>query len=117
MSVLQGALDSARSLTGARYGVMTPLDDDGEVLGLLSSGMTSEHAARLPEMRERFQPLWYLRDISEPIRVPDLPEYLRSLGLPEPPMPASAGPAVSFLAAPVTHRGRRAGQHLPGGQG
>ena len=29
--VLQGALDSARSLTGARYGVMTLLDDAGPV--------------------------------------------------------------------------------------
>ena len=30
-TVLQGALDSARSLTGARYGVMTLLDDLGAV--------------------------------------------------------------------------------------
>ena len=28
-TVLQGVLDSARSLTGARYGVMTFLDDSG----------------------------------------------------------------------------------------
>ena len=28
-TVLQGVLDSARSLTGARYGVMTLLDDSG----------------------------------------------------------------------------------------
>ena len=36
--VLQGALDSARSLTGARVGVMTLLDDEGRVQNFLSSG-------------------------------------------------------------------------------
>ena len=107
--VLQGALDSARSLTGARYGVMTPLDDGGEVVELLSSGLSAEIAARLPEIRERFQPLRYLRDISEPLRVPDLLAYIRSLGLPEPPIAVPAGKVVSLLAAPVTHRGRRLG--------
>ena len=30
-AVLQGVLDSARSLTAARYGVMTLLDDGGRV--------------------------------------------------------------------------------------
>ena len=36
--VLQGALDSTRSLTGARVGVMTLLDDEGRVQNFLSSG-------------------------------------------------------------------------------
>ena len=41
-SVLQGVLDSARSLTNARYGVMILLEDVGQVQGYLSSGMTAE---------------------------------------------------------------------------
>ena len=40
-TVLQGVLDSARSLTGARYGVMTLLDDGGPVEDFLSSGITA----------------------------------------------------------------------------
>ena len=43
-AVLQGALDSARSLTGARYGVMTLLDDGGGVREFLSSGLTDEES-------------------------------------------------------------------------
>ena len=38
--VLQVALDSARSLTGARIGVMTLLDDGGQVQHFLSSGFS-----------------------------------------------------------------------------
>ena len=45
--VLQGALDSARSLTGARYGVMTLLDDGGQVQDFLSSGLSAEESQRL----------------------------------------------------------------------
>ena len=41
-AVLQGVLDSARSLTSARYGVMTLLDDGGGVQGFLASGMKAE---------------------------------------------------------------------------
>ena len=46
-TVLQGVLDSARSLTAARYGVITLLDDSGGIPDFLSSGMTGEEAGRL----------------------------------------------------------------------
>ena len=39
-TVLQGVLDSACSLTGAHYGVLTLLDELGQVQNFLSSGMT-----------------------------------------------------------------------------
>ena len=38
-TVLQGVLDSAWSLTVARYGVITLLDDSGWIQDFLSSGM------------------------------------------------------------------------------
>ena len=41
-TVLQGVLDSACSLTGARYGVITLLDEAGQPMDFLSSGMTPE---------------------------------------------------------------------------
>ncbi|MCY4559746.1 MAG: hypothetical protein OXF79_25965, partial [Chloroflexi bacterium] len=46
-AVLQGVLDSARSLTSARYGVMTLLDGGGGVREFLTSGMTAGEAERL----------------------------------------------------------------------
>ena len=41
-SVLQGVVDSARSLTGARYGAITVLGEDGHLPDFIVSGMTQE---------------------------------------------------------------------------
>ena len=108
-TVLQGVLDSARSLTGARYGVITLLDDSGEVRDFLSSGMTAEEARQLWDLPGGTRLFEYLSGISEPLRLPDLLGHIRSLGLPEFRPPLALGPVVSFLAAPVLHRGERAG--------
>ena len=43
-TVLQGVLDSARALTNARYGVITLLDDAGQIQDFLSSGLTPEES-------------------------------------------------------------------------
>ena len=49
--MLQGVvLDSARSLTGARYGVVTLLDAAGGIQDLLFSGMTEQEAQQLRDM-------------------------------------------------------------------
>ena len=40
--VLQGVLDSTRTLTGARYAVITTLDEAGRVEDLRASGLTPE---------------------------------------------------------------------------
>ena len=40
-TILQGILDSARSLTDARYGVITTLNDAGQVEDFLASGPDS----------------------------------------------------------------------------
>ena len=108
-TVLQGVLDSARSLTGARYGVIALHDDTGVVEDFLSSGMTPDETSRLwtlPGWPSHFE---YLSRIPGPLRVPDLPGHIRSLGLPElvPPVPVSE--KVSFLAFPILHRGERTG--------
>ena len=108
-NVLQGVLDSARSLTGARYGVMTLHDDGGQVQDYLSSGMSYEEAGQLWDMPERWQLYEYLGSISQPLRLPDLLGHIRSAGLPEFPPPLAAEPVEAFLAAPVFHRGERVG--------
>ena len=46
-TVVQGVLDSARSLTGARYGVMTLLDDEGTVQDFQSLGMSAGEATSM----------------------------------------------------------------------
>ena len=108
-TVLQGVLDSARSLTGARYGVIALHDEAGNAGDFLSSGMTRDEAERvwrIPGWPEHFQ---YLSRIPGPLRVPDLLGHIRSLGLPEMAPPLAVSPRVSFLAAPVLHLGQRVG--------
>ena len=107
--VLQGVLDSARSLTGAQYGVITLLDDTGRVEDFLSSGMTAGEADELWVLPGGSSHFEYLGSISGPLRVPDLLSHIRSLGLPELSPPVEVSPAVPFLASPIFHRDERVG--------
>ena len=107
--VLQGVLDSARSLTGAHYGVITLLDDAGRVGDFLSSGMTAEEARRIWDTPDGMRIFDYLGSISEPLRIPDLLGQLRSMDLPEIFPPTSVDSVLSFLAAPLFHREERVG--------
>ncbi len=108
-TVLQGVLDSARSLTGARYGVITLLDGSGDLESVLFSGMTGEEARLFQDLPSGLQMFEYLSGLSQPLRVPDLLEHLRSKGLPDLEPPVAVGPAVPFLAVPVQHRDERVG--------
>ena len=108
-TVLQGVLDAARSLTGARYGVIALHGDDATAEDFLSSGMTVEETARLwtsPGWPSHFE---YLSRLPGPLRVPDLPGHIRSLGLPELIPPVAVSEQVPFMATPVLHRGERVG--------
>ena len=105
-TVLQEVLDSARSLTGARYGVMVLLDGSGGIQDFLGAGFTPDEARRLWELPEGLQFFEYLSGVPGPLRVGDLAGHLRSMDLPEfrPPFPLT-----SFLAAPIRHRGEGVG--------
>ena len=108
-TVLQGVLDSARSLTGARYGVLTLMDDSGDLQDLLFSGMTEEQGLQFDDIPGGVQLFQYLRSLSQPLRIPDLLGYVRSLGLPDLEPPIAIGPELPFMATPVLHRGERVG--------
>ena len=110
-TVLQGVLDSARSLTGARYGVMVLLDETGQAQDSLSSGMTSEEAEQVWSLPGRWQLFQYLGNLSEPLRIPDLLGQARSMGLTDFNVPLPVGSKVPFLASPVLSLGERVG-HL-----
>ena len=112
-TVLQGVLDSARSLTAARYGVMTLLDDAGGVQDFLSSGMTGEEAGQLWLTPDRWELFESLTGISEPVRVPDLVEHVRALGFTEFSIPLPVA-VFRFMASPMLHRGARVGHVFVG---
>ena len=116
--VLQGVLDSARSLTEARYGVMTLLDDRGRVQDFLSSGLTAGEAELLLLTPDKWQLFEALTNVSEPLRLPDVAEYVRALGFTEFSIPlAGWDGAFSFLASPIFHRGGRVGHVFVGDKG
>ena len=107
--VLQGVLDSARSLTEAKYGVMTLFDERASVQEFLSSGMTVAEARRIWETPDGQRIFEYMASLPRPLRVPDMLGHLRSLGLPEFPPPAGSGGTLPFLAAPVMRKEQRVG--------
>ena len=104
-TVLQGVLDSARSLTGARYGVLHLVDQSGRLEHYLFSGLTLEQT-RMPDGMTFFE---HLISIEEPLRVRDFHSYLEAQGLPDfrPPFPVSS--TLPFLVAPIRHWGERVG--------
>ena len=104
--VLPRVLDSARELTGARYSVITTVDDAGRLEDFSVSGMSAEEVGRLGQMPGGLQFFEYLNAIPGPLRVADFANHTRELGLPEfrPPVPTS-----SFLAVPIRHQGLSVG--------
>ncbi|MCZ0940415.1 MAG: GAF domain-containing protein, partial [Caldilineaceae bacterium] len=108
-AVLQSVLDSACSLTGARYGVLTLLDETGQADDFLSSGMTAQEAQGLWDLPDALTLFEHVGNIPEPLRLPDLIGHIRTFNLPEPPLPGNAIGPVRFLAAPILHAGERVG--------
>ena len=108
-TVLQGALDSACSLTGARYGVITLTGASGRMEDSVTSGLTPEEHRRFQDFPEGMLFFEYLNGISQPLRLRDFHSYMRSLGLPEfrPPFPVSS--PLPFLSAPIRHLGENVG--------
>ena len=113
-TVLQRVLDSACSLTGARYGVITLLDESGRIQDFLYSGLTPEESRQFAEFPNGMLFFEYLSSIGEPLRLRDFHSYARELGLPEfrPPMAVSS--PLPFLAAPIRHLGESVGAFYVG---
>ncbi len=105
-TALQGVLDGARSVTGAAYALITTLDDSGEVEDHVVAGISAEDAERLWENPDGPRLFDYTNALSGSLRVSNLEELTRSIGLLDfsPPVSISA-----FMAAPILHQGARMG--------
>ena len=104
-NVLQEVVDSARDLTGARYGVIISVDGSGQMEVFVTSGMSPEEHGLMQEMPGRWTLFGHFRDLNEPLRVQDIHAYTESLGLPE----FRVVPVAAFLGAPIFQRGERVG--------
>ena len=80
-AVLQEAVDAARTLTAARYGIVTTIDGTGEVRDFVSSGFTEEEHRQFADWIDGPRLFAHLRDLPGPVRINDLPALVSSLGL------------------------------------
>ena len=104
-TVLQEVIDSARVLTGTNRGVITMIDLHGDLRNILTSGFSDEEFQTIvawpdgPRLFEHLQ-----KDMGQPFRMTDLPDYLESLGLPVNPWALG-----TMHCAPMHHRGEHLG--------
>ena len=103
-TVLQEVVDSARALTDARYGLIATTDQAGEVQEFVSSGFTLDEHRQFIEWSEGPKLFAHLRDLPGPIRLADLPAFVRSLGLSTDLMRSK-----TFQGTPMRHRGIHVG--------
>ena len=82
-AVLQGVVNSAWSLTSSRYGAITVTVEDGHTSDFIVSGMTKEERQGLWNMPEGLGFFEYLSGLTEPLRVSNIDNHLRELGMPE----------------------------------
>ena len=103
-TVLQGVLDSARSVTGARYGVIVVLDSSGQIQDHLSSGLTADERRQLWKLPSPMPLVKRINTSPGPVRSRDFHGYIHAQGLPRYDLPMALPPVFPFMAAPVLHR-------------
>ena len=115
-TVLQGVLDSARSLTGATYGVAILLGDAGDVEHVLVTGMDEDEATGLRHIPGAADIFERISAIPHAQRMADFPAQMRAWGLPDFRWPIQLSDAPAFLAAPIRPRRRDRRQLLLPGE-
>ena len=103
-TVLHEILTSTRDLVGARYGVITTIDETGQPQDFVFSGFSPDEEQLLMEWAPASRFFEHLRDLPGPLRLADLPAYIRSLGYDPDPMMST-----NFQATPMRHRGVHVG--------
>ena len=111
-TVLHEALRSARALTGAHFGVIATLDETGELRDFVSSGMSEETLRSMREWPDGHKAFGFLRDLSGPLRTPDVSAYLKSLGCRVDGFP----PCETFQGTPMRHHGTHVGNFYLAGK-
>ena len=103
-TVLNEVVESARALTGARYGAIATIDDASVPQDFVTSGFTAEEHRKLVEWPDGPRLFEYFRDLPGPLRLADVPDYVRSLGF-----STDRLPSKTFQGTPMRHRGVHVG--------
>ncbi len=112
-TVLDEVMESARTLTGARWGALASVDEAGAPRDFLTSGFTPEEELELLAWPHSLSLFEHFRSLPGPLRLADLGTYVRALGI-EPIRMFSR----SFQGTPMRHRGEYVGTfYLAGKEG
>ena len=103
-TVLGEVVESARALTGARWGVIATVDEAGAPGDFVFLGFTPEEQFELYTWRDSARLFEHFRGLPGPLRIDDLSDYVRELGI-EPPQAFSR----TFQGTPMRHRGADVG--------
>ena len=80
-TVLREVVAGARALTRARAGVITTIDEAGQPLDFVSSGISADEHRQVEAWPDGLRLFEHFRDLPSPFRLSDLPAYVRGLGL------------------------------------
>ena len=103
-TVLREVVESARALTDARYGLIATVDAAGRPRDLVTSGLSERDHREIEQWPDGPRLFEHLRGLPGPLRVPDMPSYVRELGFSGPRLPPGA-----FQGTPMHHRGAHIG--------
>ena len=106
-TVLREVVESARALTGARYAVITTIDE--QPADFVSSGFTPDERRQLADWPDGQRLFEHLQRIQEAVRWADFPAHVRSLGFSADPLPAKTAQGT-----PMRHRGDDVGHFFLG---
>ena len=110
-AVLREVVDSARALIGAQHGVIAAVDTSGEPRDIVTSGLTPEEHRLVLDWSDGLRVFEHLRDLPGPLRVPDLPGFVRSLGV-----AADLVWSKTLLATPMRHHDEHVGHFFLAGK-
>ena len=108
-TVLREVVDSARALTGARYGLIATIDEAGRPQEFVVSGLSPEEERQVAAWPDAMRLFEHLRGLEGPLRLADLGDYVRSLGL-----APGLIPCRTFQGTPMRHRGLDVGNFFLG---
>ena len=108
-TVLVEAMDCARRLTDARYGVIVTVDERHLPRDLTFSGLTPEQEREVLATPDGLRLFDLLRNLPAPSRLPDFPGYVSEHGLDAPWIFSR-----TFLGTPLHHRGVEVGHFFLG---
>ncbi len=105
--VLRRVVEEARSLTGARRGIIATVDGSGARGEYFFSGYTREEQRELLDWPHIVQLFEHFRDLPRSLREEDFSGFVRELGLT--PLPSFPG---AFQGTPMRHAGEIVGSFL-----